>query len=88
MKNILNNRTFQVIAVLILLYFVFTEMFKEKKSATGTTADTQTLDRYMCVGGTTGNLCAKCIDPLDPDCTTMRKCEETCLGSPANQTRY
>ena len=83
MKNILNNRTFQVIAILILLYFVFTKMFKEKKVPTGTTADDKTLDRYKCIGGTTGNLCAVCIDPLDPECTTLTKCQEICLGSPA-----
>jgi len=88
MKNILNNRTFQVIAILILLYFVFTKMFEEKKVPTGTTADDTTLDRYKCIGGSTGNLCAKCIDDDDPECSSFEKCEQTCLGSPANQTRY
>ena len=79
----MNKRNLKIIGVLILLYFIFTKLFKPKKVATGTTGETENLDRYKCIGGTTGNLCAVCIDPLDPECTTLTKCQEICLGSPA-----
>ena len=76
----MNKRNLKIIGILILLYFIFTKLFKPKKVATSITGETESLDRYKCIGGTNSNLCAKCIDDLDPECSTLYKCEQTCVA--------